>query len=172
MACMSLFLLCASAFANEPKTAGKHGIKVLILCTGNTCRSQMAHGLLASYGKDVVVYSGGVRAEKRVNPKAVMVMRERGIDISDHTPCKVDEYLNEDWDYVITVCNQAQESCPTFAGRVRHRAHLGFRDPASATGTEAERRAVFREVRNQIIHSFNAFYNQHISKDNESEERL
>ena len=60
MACMSLFLLCASAFANEPKTAGKHGIKVLILCTGNTCRSQMAHGLLASYGTDVVVYSGGV----------------------------------------------------------------------------------------------------------------
>ena len=86
MACMSLLLLSATTFANEPKTAGKHGIKVLILCTGNTCRSQMAHGLLASYGKDVVVYSGGVRAEKRVNPKAVMVMRERGIDISDHKP--------------------------------------------------------------------------------------
>ena len=67
--------------------ARKHGIKVLVLCTGNTCRSQMAHGLLESYGKDLAVYSAGVKAEPRVNPKAVLVMREMGIDISDHKPC-------------------------------------------------------------------------------------
>ena len=103
MALLSLFVFNMDLEARKTWATGKHGIKVLILCTGNTCRSQMAHGFMASYGDDVAVYSGGVSAEKRVNPRAVMVMREMGIDISDHTPHQVDEYLNEDWDYVITV---------------------------------------------------------------------
>ena len=158
MACMSLLLLSATTFANEPKTAGKHCIKVLILCTGNTCRSQMAHGLLASYGKDVVVYSGGVRAEKRVNPKAVMVMRERGIDISDHKPCQVDEYLNEDWDYVITVCDHAKETCPVFHGNVKHQIHMGYEDPSKATGSYEHVLNEFRRIRDDIDRDFFQLY--------------
>ena len=146
--------------------------KVLILCTGNSCRSKMAQAVLQSIDATLYVRSAGTQPAPCVHPMAVDVMSEAGYPIADQRPHNVSEYMNDDWDYVITVCNQAQESCPTFTGRVRHRAHLGFRDPASATGTEAERRAVFREVRNQIIHSFSAFYNQHISKDNESEERL
>ena len=91
MALLSLFVFNMDLEARKTWATGKHGIKVLILCTGNTCRSQMAHGFMASYGDGVAVYSGGVSAEKRVNPRAVMVMREMGIDISDHTPRQVDE---------------------------------------------------------------------------------
>lgn len=92
-----ILLVCLVFFIGAPVVnAKKHGIKVLVLCTGNTCRSQMAHGLLESYGKDLAVYSGGVKAELRVNPKTVLVMREMGIDISDHKPCLVDEYMDED----------------------------------------------------------------------------
>lgn len=104
----TILLVCFALFMGATTVnAKKHGIKVLVLCTGNTCRSQMAHGLLESYGKDLAVYSGGVKAEPRVNPRAVLVMREMGIDISDHKPCQVDEYMDEDWDYVITVCDNA-----------------------------------------------------------------
>ncbi len=144
--------------ARETGTNGKHGIKVLILCTGNTCRSQMAHGFLASYGKDLAVYSGGVSAGKRVNPRAVMVMREMGIDISDHTPCQVDEYLNEDWDYVITVCDHAKETCPLFNGKVKHQLHMGYEDPSKAQGSYEFIMSEFRRIRDQINDDFFKLY--------------
>lgn len=139
--------------------AQKHGIKVLVLCTGNTCRSQMAHGFLESYGKDLAVYSGGVKAEPRVNPKAVLVMREMGIDISDHKPCQVDEYVNEDWDYVITVCDNANKTCPVFNGNVKHRIHIPFDDPSKVTdGTYEFKMNEYRRVRDEINDKFFKIY--------------
>lgn len=142
-----------------PVSAKKHGIKVLVLCTGNTCRSQMAHGFLESYGKDLAVYSGGVKAEARVNPLAVMVMREMGIDISDHTPQQVDQYRDEDWDYVITVCDHANETCPVFHGNVKHRLHISFEDPSKVTeGTYEFRLNEYRRIRDAINNTFFKLY--------------
>lgn len=139
--------------------ARKHGIKVLVLCTGNTCRSQMAHGLLESYGKDLAVYSGGVKAEPRVNPRAVLVMREMGIDISDHKPCQVDEYMDEDWDYVITVCDNADKTCPIFRGNVKHRLHIPFEDPSKVTeGSYEFRMNEYRRIRDEINDKFFKLY--------------
>ena len=158
MALFSLFVFNMDLEARKTWATGKHGIKVLILCTGNTCRSQMAHGFMASYGDDVAVYSGGVSAEKRVNPRAVMVMREMGIDISDHTPHQVDEYLNEDWDYVITVCDHAKETCPVFNGKVKHLLHMGYEDPSKATGSYDFIMSEFRRIRDQINDDFFKLY--------------
>ena len=107
-------------------------MKVLILCTGNSCRSQMAHGFLQSFDGNIKVYSGGTAPATQVNAKAVEVMKEVGIDISSHVPTHVNTYLHQEWDYVITVCGGAHESCPMFTGNVRHRLHIGFDDPATA----------------------------------------
>lgn len=93
-------------------------MKILILCTGNSCRSQMAHGILQSLDKNISVYSGGTEPAAQVNAKAVEVMKEIGIDISSHVPTHVNTYLHEEWDYVITVCGGANESCPAFIGKV------------------------------------------------------
>ena len=106
----------------------------------------------------MAVYSGGVSAEKRVNPRAVMVMREMGIDISDHTPRQVDEYLNEDWDYVITVCDHAKETCPVFNGKVKHLLHMGYEDPSKATGSYDFIMSEFRRIRDQINDDFFKLY--------------
>ena len=111
-------------------------MKILILCTGNSCRSQMAHGLLQSFDPKLDVFSAGTKPAEKVNPRAVKVMKERDIDISGHTPHNVEEYLNEPWDYVITVCGGATESCPAFIGNVKHRIHIGFNDPSDAVGSE------------------------------------
>lgn len=111
-------------------------MKVLILCTGNSCRSQMAHGVLQSLDSEIEVFSAGTQPAEKVNPRAVEVMKEIGIDISGHTPHNVGEYLNEPWDYVITVCGGANESCPAFVGNVKHRIHIGFDDPSDAVGSE------------------------------------
>lgn len=91
-------------------------MKILILCTGNSCRSQMAHGFLQSFDASLEVYSGGTEPAAQVNSKAVEVMKEAGIDISSHTPVSVRTYLDQAWDYVITVCGGANESCPAFTG--------------------------------------------------------
>ena len=93
-------------------------MKVLILCTGNSCRSQMAHGFLQSFDKNLEVYSGGTEPAVQVNSKAMEMMKEVGIDISSHIPTHVNTYINQEWDYVITVCGDANESCPTFIGKV------------------------------------------------------
>lgn len=122
-------------------------MKILVLCTGNSCRSQMAHGFLQSFDKRLKVFSGGTRPAERVNPKAVQVMKEVGIDVSGHVPTHVDEYVAEAWDYVITVYGGANESCPVFSGRVAHRLHIGFDDPSESTGSEEWVMREFRRVR-------------------------
>ncbi len=137
-------------------------MKVLILCTGNSCRSQMAHGFLQSFDKDLTVRSAGTEPGPRVNPKAVQVMQEIGIDISQHTPTLVDEYLNEEWDYVITVCGGANESCPAFIGKVKTRLHIGFDDPSEAVGSDEFIMNEFYRVRDGIKEAFYKFYQEKI----------
>jgi arsenate reductase len=133
-------------------------MKILILCTGNSCRSQMAHGFLQSFDSGITVCSAGTEATGRLNPKAVAVMKEAGIDISHHTSDPVENYLNEEWDYVVTVCGGANESCPAFIGKVKHRLHLGFEDPSHATGTDDFVMGEFRRIRDLIKDSFYRFY--------------
>lgn len=133
-------------------------MRILILCTGNSCRSQMAHGWMQSFDDTLEVYSGGTRPADRVNPKAIEVMAEAGIDISNHTPHHVSEYLEQPWDYVITVCGGANESCPTFQGVVKHRLHIGFDDPSEAKGTDEFIRSEFQRVCNEIRTKFYELY--------------
>lgn len=123
--------------------------KILVLCTGNSCRSQMAHGYLQHFaGENAQVYSAGVETHG-VNPRAIKVMAEDGIDISHHTSNHVDEYANLDFDVVITVCDNARERCPVFPTRAV-KLHYNFPDPAKATGTEEEILNEFRKVRDMI----------------------
>ncbi len=138
-------------------------IKILILCTGNSCRSQMAEGFLRSFDPNLHVRSAGTNPSGQVHPKAVQVMAEIGIDISAGTPENVDLYLNEEWDYVITVCGNARETCPVFSGSVRHPLHIGFEDPAEATGSEEEILAEFRRIRDEIKTGFYDFYTQNVN---------
>ena len=133
-------------------------MKILILCTGNSCRSQMAHGFLQSFDKDIEVCSAGTDPAKQVNQKAVKVMQEVGIDISHHTPKMVDQYVNDAWDYVVTVCDSANESCPAFFGKVKNRLHIGFEDPSHATGTDDFIWSEFRRVRDEIRAKFHELY--------------
>jgi len=125
---------------------------------GNTCRSQMAEGFLRSFDPELEVYSAGTIAEGKVNPYAVKVMAELGIDISQQVPESVNKYLDEGFDYVITVCDGAKEICPVFTGDVKNRIHIGFDDPAKAKGTEEEVLPVYRKVRDQIKDQFYEFY--------------
>jgi arsenate reductase (thioredoxin) len=123
--------------------------KVLILCTGNSCRSQIAEGYLREFSKGKAeVFSAGVETHG-VNPRAIAIMKEDGIDISAHTSNNMAEYANIPFDYVITVCDNAKERCPYFPGSVT-RIHHNFPDPAKATGTEEEITQEFREVRELI----------------------
>jgi len=110
----------------------------------------MAHGLLQSLKKDWEVCSAGTKPEKQVNPNAIKVMAEEGIDISHHVPKSVNVYLGESWDYVITVCGGANESCPVFAGKVKHRIHIGFDDPANVQGEPEYVLGVYRQTKDQI----------------------
>lgn len=123
--------------------------KILVLCTGNSCRSQIAEGYLQHFAGDrAQVYSAGVETHG-VNPRAIATMKEDGIDISGHTSNHVDEYRGIDFDYVITVCDSARERCPYFPSSAQL-FHHNFPDPAKATGTEEEIMAQFRAVREQI----------------------
>jgi arsenate reductase len=117
----------------------------------------MAEGFLKTYNL-LEVYSAGTNPADRVHPKAVQVMNEIGIDLSSHKPKMVDEFLPQSFDYVITVCDNAKENCPLFRGDVKHRLHIGFEDPAEATGTEEEVIEVFRTIRDQIKKSMQEFY--------------
>ena len=123
--------------------------RVLILCTGNSARSQMAEGLLAhNAGDRFEVESAGTKPG-RVRPEAITVMKELGIDISTHRSKHVDEFKGQSFDYVLTVCDNAKENCPVFPGHST-RIHKAFQDPAALQGTEEERLALFRRVRNEI----------------------
>lgn len=133
-------------------------MKILILCTGNSCRSQMAHGFLQSFDKRLKVFSAGTQPADRINPTAVDVMKKAGIDISHHIPKSVEQYLNEEWDYVITVCDSANETCPVFPGKVRHRLHIDFDDPSKANGSYVEIINEFYRVRNEIRDEFYKLY--------------
>jgi arsenate reductase len=137
-------------------------MKILILCTGNSCRSQMAHGFLQSFDANIKVCSAGTEASGKLNPKAVAVMQEIGIDISQHTSDSVDLYLGEEWDYVITVCGGANENCPAFLGKVKHRLHIGFDDPSHIVGSEEFIHSEFIRVRDEIRDGFRKFYNEQI----------
>lgn len=123
--------------------------KILVLCTGNSCRSQIAEGYLRHFANgNAEVYSAGVETHG-VNPKAIAIMQEDGIDISNHTSNNIDEYFDIDFDFVITVCDNAKERCPFFPTKAK-KFHHNFSDPAKATGTDQEINEQFREVRQQI----------------------
>jgi arsenate reductase len=133
---------------------------ILVLCTGNSCRSQIAHGYLAAMAKGKAnVYSAGVETHG-VNPKAIKIMKEDGIDISGHTSNNITEYFGIDFDYVITVCDNAKERCPYFPTKAL-KLHYNFPDPAKAIGTEEEVMNEFRLVQNMIkdyCHNFSEKY--------------
>ncbi len=123
--------------------------KILVLCTGNSCRSQIAEGYLRHFASNRAdVYSAGVETHG-VNPKAIATMKEDNIDISGHTSNNIDEYRNIDFDFVITVCDNAKERCPFFPAKAK-KLHQNFSDPAKATGTDEEIMKQFRQVREQI----------------------
>lgn len=141
-------------------------MKVLILCTGNSCRSQMAHGFLQSFDPNITVCSAGTEASGKLNPGAIKAMAEVGIDIGHHTSDQVDKYLNDEWDYVITVCGEANEACPTFIGKVKKRLHIGFDDPSRAVGTPDFIESEFRRVRDEINAAFRKFYDEETKSRN------
>lgn len=124
----------------------------------------MAHGFLQSFDESIEVRSAGTEPAKEVNPMAVAVMAEAGIDISAHKPHDVREYLGQPWDYVITVCDEANESCPVFTGAVKHRLHFGFRDPSKAEGTPEFIKDQFLRTRFEIKTKFSEFYITQILK--------
>jgi len=119
----------------------------------------MAQGFLKSFDNKIEVHSAGTFPATKVNQRAIGVMAEVGIDISKNAPKSVDEFLNDKWDYVITVCDDAKETCPVFLGKVKHRLHIGFDDPTHAIGTEEFIMSEFRKVRDLIRMEFRNFYN-------------
>lgn len=137
-------------------------MNILILCTGNSCRSQMGQSFMQSFDARLTVASAGTKPSGYVHSKAIEVMREEGIDISQNKSESVDKYLDTSWDYVITVCGGAKESCPAFFGEVKERLHIGFDDPADAKGTEDQILNEFRRVRDEIKRDFTAFFNEQI----------
>jgi len=138
--------------------------KVLVLCTGNSCRSQIAEAYLRHFaGEKAAIYSAGVETHG-VNPKAISTMKEDGIDISQHTSNNIDEYFNIDFDFVITVCDNAKERCPFFPTNAK-KFHQNFPDPVKATGTEEEILAQFREVRQMIKSYSQEFVTNNLTTD-------
>jgi len=131
--------------------------KVLILCTGNSCRSHMAEGILRNAASELIeVASAGSNPSGYVHQKAITVLDEIGIDISSHTSKHMNDFLDQDIHTVITVCGNADQECPTYPGQF-HRHHWGFEDPAHAEGSEDEVMEVFRKVRNEIKLVFEAY---------------
>ena len=124
----------------------------------------MAHGFLQSFDKRLQVFSAGTVPAARVTPTAIDVMKRAGIDISKHRPTNVSQYINEEWDYVITVCDNAKETCPVFTGRVRHRLHIGFDDPSLVRGSYVEVINEFYRVRNDIRDEFYKLYETEFRK--------
>jgi len=136
--------------------------KVLVLCTGNSCRSQIAEAYLRHFaGEKAEIYSAGIETHG-VNPRAISTMKEDGIDISQHTSNNIDEYVNIDFDVVITVCDNAKERCPFFPTKAK-KFHQNFPDPAKATGTEEEILEQFREVRQMIKRYSQQFVSENLS---------
>ena len=133
-------------------------MKILILCTGNSCRSQMAEGYLKSFNSKWEVVSAGTEPSGAVHPKAIQVMKEESIDLSESRPKSVNEFLTQEFDFVITVCGGAKESCPMFTGKVKNQLHIGFDDPAEAEGTDEFILSEFVRIRDEIKRDFRKFY--------------
>ncbi len=133
-------------------------MKILILCTGNSCRSQMGEVFMDSYDNRLDVVSAGTEPSHEVHPKALKVMADLGFDLSKHRPESVKDYLDVNFDYLITVCGGAKESCPAFVGKVKNRIHIGFDDPAEAEGSEEFILSEFTRIRDEINKDFKAFY--------------
>lgn len=145
--------------------------RLLVLCTGNSARSQMAEGLFrAMGGADYEVFSAGTKPSQ-VRPEAIAVMREIGIDISAHRSKSVDEFARQHFDYVVTVCDNARDSCPAFPGGGQ-RVHWSLQDPAAVQGTEEERGTAFRRVRDQIQTRVNAFFRENTETNHNKSQRL
>lgn len=125
-------------------------MKILVLCTGNRCRSQMAEGWLKALALDWTVCSAGIRPADEVHPLARLVMQEVGIDLGDAYPKSIELFTDESWDYVITVCGNAERICPIFGGHVGQRLHIGFDDPDAFTGSAEDVLQEFRRVRDEI----------------------
>ena len=123
-------------------------LKILVICTGNSARSQMAEGFLKYYKNEWEIYSAGTKP-KGLNPLAVEVMSEKGIDISGYKSKSIDLFLNKKFDYVVTVCDNAKESCPVFPGNAKY-LHWSLKDPAAIEGTKEEKLIVFRKTRDEI----------------------
>ncbi|MDI6834043.1 MAG: arsenate reductase ArsC [Bacteroidales bacterium] len=139
-------------------------MKILIICTGNSCRSQMAEAFIQSFNSNLIVCSAGTEPEDKVDDMAIAVMKEVGIDISQKSPKSVEKYINEYWDYVITVCDNAKENCPVFLGDVQHRIHIAFEDPSNIKGSDEFRLSEYRRIRDEIKEKFFQLYNEIIDQ--------
>lgn len=137
-------------------------MKILILCTGNSCRSQMAEMFLKKIDNKLNVVSAGTNPSSDVHPKTILVMNELGIDLSSNKTKSVNVFLKENFDFVITVCGGAKENCPIFKGNVKQRLHIDFDDPAEVSGTYEYIISEFRRVRDEIKTKFEEFYKQEI----------
>ena len=140
-------------------------LKVLILCTGNSARSQIAESLLRYFVSDrLEVFSAGIEPNSEINPLAIEIMNEIGIDISKQVPRHVKEFLNQDFDFVITTCNNAKKVCPVFPKKTKN-IHWNIEDPALAKGTKEEQLKVFRKVRDLIYKKIQDFLKEYIEND-------
>jgi len=157
-----LMLILAAVGSSQQRPAAK---RILVLCTGNSARSQMAEGVLKSLDARLDVQSAGTQPAARVNPYAIRAMKEVGIDISGETPKSVQKFVAQSFDFVITVCDDADKNCPNFQGKVGKRLHIGFPDPAEATGSDDEKMVVFRKVRDDIRVKFKEFYQNTVRKE-------
>lgn len=158
-------VVCLSAMGFGPQPQPLQKKRVLVLCTGNSARSQMTEGFLRSFDPGLEVYSAGTKPSARVNPYAIRVMKEVGIDISGGTPKSVKEFVDQSFDYVITVCDDADKNCPNFRGKVGRRLHIGFPDPARVEGTDEHKLTVFRNVRDDIRKSFGDLYDRELKSN-------
>ncbi|MFK5972536.1 MAG: arsenate reductase ArsC [Flavobacteriaceae bacterium] len=140
---------------------------ILVLCTGNSCRSQMAHGYLKN-GQEghANIYSAGIETHG-LNSGAVAIMSEDGIDISEHSSNHIDEYMGVEWDYIITVCDHAKEKCPFIASKNARRIHHNFFDPSKVEGSKEEKHAAFLKARNEIKRFCEKFIAKEINKFNQ-----
>ena len=143
--------------------------RILILCTGNSARSQMAEGILRAFDARLEVFSAGTEPAARVHPGAIEAMREIGIDISGAAAKSVSPFLNRSFDHVITVCGDADRNCPTFTGKVGKRVHIGFVDPAAAAKEDVP--DTFRRVRDEIKSKLSEYYEKEINTDGDQGNR-
>jgi arsenate reductase len=139
-------------------------MRVLILCTGNSCRSQIAEAFLKSFDATLEVFSAGTQPSQHIHPKCIDVMKEIGISMENNMPKNVQQFLAHSFDYVITVCDNAKETCPCFFGNVQHHLHIGFEDPTEYTGSEIQILNGFRKIRDEIRNRFYNFYIEHLTQ--------